>query len=80
MWRFLMLQKVLVCILFAVALLLTACGDKGGAAGGKWVGEDYASSGSKASTVVGEYGSYSECLEATQKASKSGVFNCGVKN
>ncbi len=75
-----MLQKVLVCFLFAVTLLLAACGDKSGTAGGKWVGEDYAKSGSKASTVVGEYDSYAECLEATKKASKSGVFNCGVKN
>jgi len=74
-----MLHKVLVSILFAVALLITACGDDGGSAGGKWVGEVYASSNSKTSTVVGEFGSYAECLEATQKESKSGVFNCGVK-
>lgn len=74
-----MLHKILVCILFAV--MLTACGDNGGSAGGKWVGEVYASSKSKASTVVGEFGSYTECMEATQKETKSGgVFNCGVKN
>jgi len=74
-----MLQKVLVCILFTMALLLTACGDNGGSASGKWVGEVYASSKSKSSTVVGEFGSYTECLEETQKQAKSGVFNCGVK-
>jgi len=74
-----MLHKVLVCILFAVALLITACSDNGGSAGGKWVGEVYASTSSKTSTVVGEFGSYTECLEATQKEAKSGVFNCGVK-
>ena len=79
MWRYLMLPKLYVCILFTVMLLLTACGDDDGAASGKWVGEVYASSNSKTSTVVGEYGSYSECLEATQKESKSGVFNCGIK-
>jgi len=75
-----MLHKVLVCILFTVALMLTACGDDGGSASGKWVGEVFASSKSKTSTVVGEFGSYTECLEATQKEAKSGVFNCGVKN
>ncbi|QMU61269.1 MAG: hypothetical protein GKR92_05990 [Gammaproteobacteria bacterium] len=75
-----MLPKFLVCISFAVTLLLTACGDDGGSASGKWVGEVYASSNSKTSTVVGEFGSYSDCLEATQKESKSGIFNCGVKN
>ena len=79
MWRVLMLHKVFICILFAVTLLVTACGDDGGSAGGKWVGEVYASSNSKSSTVVGEFGSYAECVEATQKESKSGVFNCGVK-
>jgi len=73
-----MLHKVLVCILFAV--MLTACGDNGGSAGGKWVGEVYAGSKSKSSTEVGEFGSYTECMEATQKEAKSGVFNCGVKN
>lgn len=77
MWRFLMLQKVLVCFLFA--LTLSACGDKGGSAGGKWVGEVYANSNTKTATVVGEFGSYAECIEATQKESKSGVFNCGVQ-
>ena len=79
MWRTLMLHKLFVCILFAVTLSLTACGDNGGTAGGKWIGEVYASSNSKTSTVVGEFGSYAECVEATHKESKSGVFNCGVK-
>ena len=79
MWRTFMLHKLFVCILFAVTLSLIACGDNGGSAGGKWVGEVYASSNSKTSTVVGEFGSYAECVEATQKESKSGVFNCGVK-
>ncbi len=77
MWRCLMLGKVLVSIVFAV--MLTACGDDGGTASGKWVGEVFASSNSSTSTVVGEYGSYIECIEATQKEAKSGVFNCGVK-
>lgn len=72
-----MLGKVLVSIVFAV--MLTACGDDGGTASGKWVGEVFASSNSSTSTVVGEYGSYIECIEATQKEAKSGVFNCGVK-
>jgi len=79
MWRTLMLHKLFVCILFTVTLSLTACSDDGGSASGKWVGEVYASSNSKTSTVVGEFGSYAECVEATQKESKSGVFNCGVK-
>jgi len=77
MWRFRMLQKVLVCFLFAITL--SACGDNGGTASGKWVGEIYENPNTKASTVVGEYGSYAECLEAVQKASKTGVFNCGVE-
>jgi len=75
-----MLQKLLVCILFTSVLMLSACGDDGGSASGKWVGEVYASSKSKTSTVVGEFDSYTECVEATQKEAKSGVFNCGVKN
>lgn len=79
MWRYLMLQKFFVCILFAVMLLLAACGDDGGTADGKWVGEVYAHTKSKTSTVVGEFDSYSDCVEVTQKESKSGVFNCGVK-
>ncbi|MEJ2114767.1 MAG: hypothetical protein P8X88_01630 [Gammaproteobacteria bacterium] len=74
-----MLQKIFVCTFFAATLLLTACGDKGGAASGKWVGEVYASSKSKTSTVIGEFDSYAECIEAAQKEAKSGVFNCGVK-
>lgn len=74
-----MLHKVSICGLFAITLMLTACGDDGGSASGKWVGEVYASSKSKTSTVVGEFGSYTECVEATQKEAKSGVFNCGVK-
>lgn len=74
-----MLHKVSVCILFAIALLIIGCSDNGGSAEGKWVGEVFTSSNSKTSTVIGEFGSYSECLEATQKESKSGVFNCGVK-
>jgi len=74
-----MLHKVMVYILFTATLLLAACGDDGGSAAGKWVGEVYASSNSKSSTVVGEFGSYTECLEATQKEAKSGIFNCGVK-
>jgi hypothetical protein len=78
-WRTFMLYKVSVCTLFAVALLITGCSDNDGSAGGKWVGEVFARSNTKTSTVIGEFGSYAECLEATQKESKSGVFNCGVK-
>ena len=72
-------HKFFVCFLFVVTLMLSACGDDGGTAGGKWVGEVYANSNTNASTVIGEFGSYTECVEATQKESKSGVFNCGVK-
>jgi hypothetical protein len=71
-----MLGKVLVSSVFIV--MLTACGDDGGTASGKWVGEVFANSNTSESTIVGEFGSYTECLEATQKEAKSGVFNCGV--
>jgi hypothetical protein len=76
-----MLHKGFVCILFAATLFVTACSDDstGGAGGGKWTGEVFANSKSSASTVVGEFDSYTECVEATQKEAKSGVFNCGIK-
>lgn len=75
-----MLHKFSICILFTVILLLTGCGDDGGSAGGDWVGEVYANSNTKSSTVIGEYDSYEECVEATLKEAKSGIFNCGIKN
>ena len=74
-----MLHKLLVCVLFTLALLISGCGDDGGAAGGKWVGEVYDTPNSTTSKEIGEFGSYDECVAATQKESKTGVFNCGVK-
>ncbi len=69
-------------ILITAVLLLSACGEKGGSGGassGNWVGEVYASVGSTEATVVGEFGSYEECLTATMAAAESGVFNCGIQ-
>lgn len=74
-----MLHKLLVCILFAATFVLSGCGDDGGAAGGDWVGEVYDTPNSTTSREVGTYGSYDECIEATQKEAKTGVFNCGIK-
>ncbi len=74
-----MLHKNLALLLTTSALILAGCGDDGGTAGGDWVGEVYASSNSKNSTVVGEFGSYNECVEATKTEATSGVFNCGIK-
>ncbi len=75
-----MLHKVFICVLFAVALLISACGEGGGgAAGGDWVGEVYDKPNSTTSREIGTFGSYSECIEATQKEAKTGVFNCGIK-
>ena len=73
-----MRQKLLAVIITTLSLLVTSCGDGGGTASGKWVGEVFASANSKSSTVVGEFDSYDECLEETQKQAKSGIFNCGV--
>ncbi len=80
-------QKSVAFLLIALSLVVVSgCGDDGGAAGGKWVGEVFGSTNSKSSTrvsksstQVGEYDSYEECFEATQKEAKSGIFNCGVK-
>lgn len=66
-------------ILTVLSLVIAGCGQKGGSAKGKWVGEVYASAKTKSSTVIGEFDSYEECIEATQKEAKSGIFNCGVK-
>ncbi len=74
-----MLHKLLVCVLFTLALLISGCGDDGGAAGGKWVGEVYNTPNSTTATEIGEFDSYDECIAATQKEAKIGVFNCGVK-
>ena len=73
-----MSQKLLAVIITILSLLVTSCGDDGGTASGKWVGEVFASANSKSSTVVGEFDSYDECVEETQKVAKSGIFNCGV--
>ena len=62
-----------------LSIVMAGCGDKGGSAKGNWVGEVYASAKTKSSTIVGEFDSYEECIEATQKEAKSGIFNCGVK-
>ena len=73
---------ILSLVLVSAVLSISACGDNGGAGGassGTWVGEVYASAGSKESTVVGEFGSYDECIAATMAEAKSGVFNCGIK-
>ena len=66
-------------LLIALSIVIAGCGNKGGSAKGKWVGEVYASAKTKSSTVVGEFDSYEECVEATQKEAKSGIFNCGIK-
>ena len=60
-------------------MILSGCGDDGGAAGGKWVGEVFDRANIKSSTEVGEFGSYEECVTETQKQAKSGIFNCGVR-
>ncbi len=74
-----MLHKLFVCTLFALSLFIFGCGDDGGTAGGNWVGEVYDKPNSSTSREIGEFGSYEECVEATQKEAKTGVFNCGVK-
>lgn len=74
-----MRQKLLAFVLITLPLVIIGCGDDGGTASGKWVGEVYASSNTKTSTVIGEFDSYDECVAATQKESKSGIFNCGIK-
>lgn len=73
------MQKYLLFVFINFLLIIAACGDDGGVAGGKWVGEVFANANTKASTVVGEFDSYDECVEATQKEAKSGIFNCGIK-
>ncbi len=75
-----MRQKLLACVLISLSLFITGCGDSdSGAASGKWVGEIYAHANSESSEVIGEFESYDKCVHATQKKSKSGIFNCGVK-
>ncbi len=66
-------------LLIALSFVIAGCGEKGGSASGKWVGEVYASEKTKSSTVIGEFDSYEECLEASKKEAKSGIFNCGIK-
>ena len=73
------MQKYLLLVLISFSLMISAFGDNGGAASGKWVGEVFAHANTKSSTIVGEFGSYEECVEATQKEAKSGIFNCGIK-
>lgn len=74
-----MRKKLMVFILSTLPLVIIGCGDNGGAASGKWVGEAFESSNSKTSTIVGEFDSYVECVAETQKEAKSGIFNCGIK-
>ncbi len=74
-----MRQKLFAAVGIVLPLMLTACGDDGGAAGGKWVGEVYANANTKSSSEVGEFDSYEECIAETQKQAKSGIFNCGIR-
>ena len=74
-----MLHKLLICILFAMTFTLSGCGDDGGVASGDWVGEVFDTPNSTTSREVGTFGSYDECIEATMKEAKIGVFNCGIK-
>ena len=75
-----MRQKQLAFVVFALSLFITGCSDNNeGTASGEWVGEVFASANSSSSTVVGEFSSYTDCVESTQKEAKSGIFNCGVK-
>lgn len=74
-----MRNKLLAFILLILPVIMTGCGGDEGAASGEWVGEVFASSNSKSATVIGEFDSYDACVEATQKESKSGIFNCGIK-
>lgn len=76
-----MIKLLVSLVQFTAVLSISACGEKGrsgGAAGGDWVGEAYASAG-RESTLVGEFGFYKECLTASMEAAKSGVCNCGIK-
>ncbi len=50
-----MRKKLMVFILSTLPLVITGCGDNGGAASGKWVGEVFESSNMKTSTVIGEF-------------------------
>ncbi len=74
-----MRKKLIIFILSALPLVITGCGDNGGAASGKWVGEVFESSNTKTSTIVGEFDSYDECVAESQKEAISGIFNCGIK-
>ncbi len=74
-----MRKKLIIFILSTLPLVITGCGDNGGAASGKWVGEVFESSNTKTSTIVGEFDSYDECVAESQKEAKSGIFNCGIK-
>lgn len=64
-----------------LSVVLVGCGkdEEDTGTGSTWVGEVYADAGSGPATVTGEFGSYDECVEMTQKEAGSGVFNCGVK-
>ena len=73
------MKLISISLLFFMLFTLAGCGDKGGSASGKWVGEVYASSKTKGSTIIGEFDSYEECVEETQKQARSGIFNCGIQ-
>ena len=74
-----MRQKLLAFVLITLPVALAGCGDDGGVAGGKWVGEVFTHPNVKSSTVVGEFDSYEDCVAGTQKEARIGIFNCGVK-
>ena len=73
------MQKYILFVIISLSLMITACGNDGGAASGTWEGEVFANANTKSSTVIGEFDSYDECFAATQKEAKSGIFNCGIK-
>ena len=78
-----MRQKLLACAVLIFSVVIAGCGkdeaDSDTGTGTTWVGEVYAEAGSGSATVLGEFGSYDECVEKALKESGSGVFNCGVK-
>lgn len=74
-----MRQKPLAFMLLIFSIVIAGCGEDEADTGSTWVGEVYASAGSGPGTVLGEFSSYDECVEMTQKKAESGVFNCGIK-
>ena len=76
-----MRQKLLACAVLIFSVVIAGCSkdEADSDTDTIWVGEVYAESGSGSATVLGEFGSYDECVEKALKESGSGVFNCGVK-